>query len=174
MSPTSPLTGYLSARDLIISLGGRHIHTMQEWKETIALLNEQILQNFGSSTNLRQSMPTIDRKGYCVPHYLFKDSIPARVESNETTCPDELYAFASTTCLDSHTLDDVRTEENHSQGRGTIYCFNPKDVIELKKCGVGWDKALRNSSSCSCLEVKSIIACDREKDILICMGSVFA
>jgi S2P endopeptidase len=116
----------------------------------------------------------IDRRGYCVPYYLIKESITARVESNETTCPDELYAFASTPCLDSHMSDDVRNEENHLQGRGRIHCFNPKDVIKLKKCANSWDKSLRNSSSCSCLEVYSIIACHTQMDILICMGSIFA
>lgn len=154
--PTSPLSGYLSPRDLIISLGGTRIHTVQEWKETIALLNTMnILQNFKSSTNIEDFMTRIDRKGYCVPYYMIKESISTTLENNKTACPDEFYMFASTPCLDSHTLEDARKEQNPLQERGRICCFYPKDIMQLKKCGDGWGKGLRNRSSCSCLEDES-------------------
>lgn len=169
MSPSSPLSGYLSPRDLIISLGGTRVHTVQQWKETIGLLNTmKILQNFESSTHIEDFMARIDRKGYCVPDYLFKESITTTLENNKTTCPDEFYAFASTPCLDSDTLKDARNEENHPQERERIHCFYPKDIIQLKKCGDGWDRSLRNRSSCSCLEVNS------NKGSILCVESIFA
>lgn len=170
MAPTSPLSGYLSPRDLIISLGGTRVHTVEEWKDTIDLLNVmKILQNFESSTNIDDFMTRIDRKGYCVPHYMIKKSITATLENRKTACPDEFYAFASTPCLDSHTLEDARNEENHLQERERIHCFYPKDITQFKKCGDGWDKSLRNRSTCSCLEVKSNKAFDIQMDILICV-----
>lgn len=153
MSPLSPLSGYLSPGDLIISLEGSRIHNVQEWKETIALLNGQMLQNLANSGDFEGLKETSSRIGYCVPPHLIRESVQPQLESNNTTCPSELFAFAVNPCLDSQMLDDVSTEENHLRRNGSICCLNPKDVIRLKKCGDSGVKNGSNRSSCSCSEV---------------------
>lgn len=149
MSPKSPLAGYLAPNDLIISLDGTRIHTVQEWKETIALLNMQMLKSFGNSSDLKSSLATRGRTGYCIRSYLIKESmqIQTQWEGNSTTCPSELFAFISIPCIDPLKFDNVTLEGNHLEGRGIIHCLNPKDVIKLKKC------ANDDGSSCRCSEV---------------------
>ncbi|KAL3523227.1 hypothetical protein ACH5RR_016061 [Cinchona calisaya] len=152
VSPMSPLSSYLSPHDLIISLEGTRIHNVREWKETIALLNEQMLQNLANSGDLKGSKEFSSRIGYCVPSYLIRESVQPQLENNYTTCPNELFAFAASPCIDSPMLD-ISTEENHLRS-GSIQCLNPKDVIKLKICGNNEVKS-GNRSSCSCSEDES-------------------
>ncbi|KAL3630074.1 hypothetical protein CASFOL_023058 [Castilleja foliolosa] len=76
--PASPLSGYLSPRDVILSLEGVRVRNVVEWRRTIGSLAER---NVG--------------KGYCVPRSL---SARFQFEGNQTVCPNELIAFGSAAC----------------------------------------------------------------------------
>ncbi|CAI9090746.1 OLC1v1025574C1 [Oldenlandia corymbosa var. corymbosa] len=153
VSQKSPLAGHLAPGDLIVSLGSTRVHSVQEWKDTIALFNVQMLQ-IGSSRDFESSLAIRGRTGYCVPSYLIRGSIEIQTEwhVNDTTCPSELFPFVSIPCVNSHNFDGVTSKDNHFEGTGSIRCLNPKDVIKLKNCGN------HDRSSCSCLEDESCLS----------------
>ncbi|CAI9788039.1 unnamed protein product [Fraxinus pennsylvanica] len=51
--PMSPLSSYLSPRDIIYSLDGVRMHTAQEWMEMITLLSKQNIKDLDSSGEFR-------------------------------------------------------------------------------------------------------------------------
>ncbi|KAL9406781.1 hypothetical protein Peur_003753 [Populus x canadensis] len=106
---TSPLSGYLSPGDAIISLDGKRIHNEQDWMEITALIDEQTLQ----SSNLSKSF-----------------------EDNQSACPDDLAEFVAIQCFDPRKSDDVNIEDGLSR-RQRRHCLNAKDVVKLNKCGDG-------------------------------------
>ncbi|XP_027089359.2 membrane-bound transcription factor site-2 protease homolog isoform X1 [Coffea arabica] len=150
VSPMSPLFGYLSPHDLIISLDGTRIHNVQQWKEKVALLNWQ-LENLHNSGEYKGLTKINGRIGYCVPSYLIRNSMQLQLEGNYTSCPDELFALAASPCLNPAVLDNVSIEDNRARGSESIYCLNPMDVIKLRKCGDGV-RTLSDQRRCSCLE----------------------
>ncbi|KAL2484383.1 Peptidase M50 family protein [Forsythia ovata] len=149
--PMSPLSGYLSARDIIFSLDGIRIHTAQEWMEIIALLNKQTLKDLDSYGDFRGK----SRIGYCVPHSLIEESTNIQLNGNQTTCPKELMAFAYMSCLNPSTSEDRSSENNYQHIRETVQCLNAKDIVKLKRCGYGSAKAPRRSNGCLCSEAES-------------------
>lgn len=133
--PLSPLSGYLSAHDVIISLDEFHIHTAEEWKQIITVLTEK-------STEISNV-----QKSYCVPDSVIEKSIQIQLEGYQTYCPNELIAFAPATCLDVSNYNDGGNKFNHKKVQ-VIHCLNANDVAKHKKCV----QAHRNSSACLCSE----------------------
>lgn len=129
MHPQSPLSGYLSAHDVILSLDEFHIHTTEEWKQIITVLTEK-------STEIANV-----QKSYCVPNSAIKRSIQIQLEGYQTYCPNELIAFAPATCLDGGNKFDHKKVE-------VIHCLNAKDVAKHKKCVQS-----HRSTACLCSEV---------------------
>ncbi|XP_059656240.1 membrane-bound transcription factor site-2 protease homolog [Cornus florida] len=149
VSSSSPLSGYLSPGDLIISLDGMRIHNVQEWMEMASLLDEQALQNSNSSNDFNRFMTVNGRKGYCVPSPLMEESKDIQLINNGSICPNELTAFVTISCFDPI---DGSGEDDHQKSRESIHCLTAKDIVKLKKCGDGWMKSISNSSSCPCSE----------------------
>ncbi|XP_022853536.1 membrane-bound transcription factor site-2 protease homolog isoform X2 [Olea europaea var. sylvestris] len=149
--PMSPLSGYLSPRDIIYSLDGIRIHTAQAWMEMIALLTKQNIKELDSSGEFRGK----SRIGYCVPHSLIEESTNIQLNGNQTTCPKELIAFASMSCLDPSKSEDGSSGNSYQNMRETVQCFNAKDILTLKRCGYGSAKATRRSNRCLCSEAES-------------------
>ncbi|KAG8373760.1 hypothetical protein BUALT_Bualt11G0058700 [Buddleja alternifolia] len=147
----SPLSGYLSPHDVIFSLDDYHIHTTEEWKQTIALLTEQAHSLDSGQSNGIMNVG----KGYCVPHSLIKESTHIHFEGNQIYCPSELVAFESVSCLDLKKYPDGGNKNN--QQKESIHCLDAKDVIKLKKCIYNRVQAPRNRSQCLCSEVESCL-----------------
>ncbi|CAK9135404.1 unnamed protein product [Ilex paraguariensis] len=152
VSSISPLSGYLSPGDLIVSLDGIHIHHAQEWMDIVTLLDEQTLQNSKHYSDSENFVTVNERKGYCVPKSFFEESMHIDLKDNVTTCPNELTAFASISCFDSSTLGGVSSGD-----RKNIHCLNAKDIVKLKKCGDGWVMTVSNRSNCLCSGAESCL-----------------
>ncbi|KAJ8574344.1 hypothetical protein K7X08_026149 [Anisodus acutangulus] len=150
VSPTSPLSSYLSPGDVIISLDDIRINNVQEWSQIIAVLTERSYQNSQNHNLLENSMKRSIGKGYCIPYSLVEEGKRISLEGNEASCPDELSAFISIPCLDQAMPDDDNLEVNHQRDGSELRCFFAKDVLKLEKCGDGWGGLHRNRSSCLC------------------------
>lgn len=148
VSSESPLSGYLSPGDLIISLDGNRIHSVEEWMEMTGLLADQILQN---------SPYYSGGKGYCIPGSLIGERKHMQFIDNQTTCGNELMLFAKVSCTNSSTLNDSSGEDGNQEGRENLYCVTPKDVLDLKRCGDGWVNTVKDKSSCACSEGESCL-----------------
>lgn len=142
---TSPLSGYLSPGDVIISLDGVRIYSAQEWMEMATLVNKLAFQNIKSSGD-NQSFGTVgSQKGYCVPSSMLEDSRVELVE-NQSPCPAHLTAFVTIPCIVASMSDD-------SPNRFELaHCMNAKDVVKFQKCG-DWLTAKTNGSNCKCSQV---------------------
>ncbi|KAL6543622.1 hypothetical protein OROGR_010119 [Orobanche gracilis] len=143
--PVSPLSGYLSPNDVILSVDDYHIHTAEEWKQIDTVLTEQTTPLLASGG--RSSEITNIRKSYCVPRSLAEGSRDVQYEGHQTYCPNELTAFASVACLDNH----HGGKQKYNQKR-EIHCLNAKDVVKLRKCAYNSVEASRNDSGCLCSE----------------------
>ncbi|KAL6505461.1 hypothetical protein OROHE_022840 [Orobanche hederae] len=143
--PMSPLSGYLSPNDVILSIDDYHIHTAEEWKRIVTVLTEQTTPLLASGG--RSSEITNIRKSYCVPHSLAEESRDVQYEGNQTYCPNELTAFVSVACLDNN----HGGKQNYNQKR-EIHCLKAKDVVKLRKCAYNSVEAPRNDSGCLCSE----------------------
>ncbi|GFP91853.1 membrane-bound transcription factor site-2 protease [Phtheirospermum japonicum] len=144
--PVSPLSGYLSPRDVILSLNGVRVRDVEEWRQTIGSLTER---NVG--------------KGYCVPRSL---SARFQFEGNRTVCPDELIAFGSATCDENnyiHCLDakDVVKLQKcgspiNNNNKSDCFCSEVDEscLTPIQMPGLGWVEITysslqcRNSSGC--------------------------
>lgn len=140
---SSPLSGYLSPGDVIVSLDGVSINSAQEWMEMAALINHLALHNGNDSRYVKSIGRVNNRKGYCVPDSVLEESKKIQVIENYSGCPDDLAAFATVPCSDKSIL--------HEQ----IHCLNAKEVVKFGKCGDGWMTAKANSNSCICSQVLS-------------------
>lgn len=143
---TSPLSGYLSPGDIVISLDGVPIHSTQEWMDMATLVNKLALQNINSSEYNQSSRTVSSRKGYCVTKSVLEESKIELVDS-QYSCPDHLTAFVTIPCFGTSMSDDGypnRFEPTH--------CLNAKDVVKFGKCG-DWLTARTNGSSCVCSQV---------------------
>ncbi|XP_031287834.1 membrane-bound transcription factor site-2 protease homolog isoform X2 [Pistacia vera] len=146
---TSPLSGYLSPGDVIVSLDGTHIHNEHDWMEMASLLDRQTLQNSNLSgfTGLRA---VNGRKGYCVPNSMIEESKKIQLVDSQSGCPGEFTAFVTVECSDTSTSSDVTSEDGQSNKRESRHCLNAKDIVKLNKCGDGWMTTVTNQSSCIC------------------------
>lgn len=145
----SPVSGYLSPYDVILSLDEFRVNTAEEWKQKIAVLaNQTPLLSFGQSNEIEHV-----QKSYCVPRSLIQKSIQVPLTGDETYCPNELFAFAPITCPDTSKFDDGGNKTNHQNTGGSIHCLNAKDVIKLKKCAYDTVQVSKNNTGCLCSEV---------------------
>jgi S2P endopeptidase len=149
---TSPLSGYLSPGDAIVSLDGKRIHNDQEWMETTALIDERTLQSSNLSKSFEALAIVHQMKGYCVPTSVIEESNEMLFIENQSACPDELTEFVAVQCFNSSKSDNVNIEDGISQ-RQRRHCLNAKDVVKLNKCGDGWVTEITKGSSCLCSQV---------------------
>ncbi|KAF8390822.1 hypothetical protein HHK36_023121 [Tetracentron sinense] len=157
VSPTSPLTGYLSPGDVIVSLDGLRIHEHREWTKIISLMDEQTVQNSNYSKDFRGFPAVGFRRGYCVPKSLMEDNKKIHPVDDQFACPNELTAFVIVPCFSSSMLDDGSSEDSHQNNREGKHCLSFKDVVELKKCGDGWATTATSRSICVCSEDESCL-----------------
>lgn len=146
---TSPLSGYLSPGDAIVSLDGKLIHNDREWMETTALIDEQTLQSSNLSKSFEGLAIVHQMKGYCVPTSVIEESNEMLFIENQPACPDDLTEFVAVQCFNSSKSDNVNIEDGISQ-RQRRHCLNAKDVVKLNKCGDGWVTEITKGSSCLC------------------------
>jgi len=133
---TSPLSGYLSPGDAIVSLDGKRIHNEQDWMEITALIDEQTLQSSNLSKSFEGPATVHRMKGYCVPTFLVEEINRTFFIDNQSACPDDLAEFVAIQCFDPSKSDNVDIEDGLSR-RQRRHCLNAKDVVELNKCGEG-------------------------------------
>ncbi|GAB4830390.1 hypothetical protein Ancab_020027 [Ancistrocladus abbreviatus] len=151
VSSSSPLPGYLSPGDVIVSLDGIKIHNTQDWTELATLIEKRTMQ---SSTYLEdfKGFGTINgRRGYCGPSSLLEKS--RRIMFNQSTCSDETLTFATFPCSSSIVNHDYEggSEEDNQRVSKSMYCLNVTDVIKLKRCD-GLANTVDNGSGCICSE----------------------
>lgn len=149
---TSPLSGYLSPGDVILSLDGKQIHNGQEWMEMAALIDEQTPQNLNYSANSEGLAIAHSRKSYCVPTSMIEQNNIQSV-GNQSACPSDLTEFVAIQCFDSSTLDNVSILDGHPNRRESRHCLNAKEIVKLNKCGGGWMTEGTHGSSCVCSQV---------------------
>ncbi|XP_043702231.1 membrane-bound transcription factor site-2 protease homolog isoform X2 [Telopea speciosissima] len=157
LSSTSPLSGFLSPGDLIVSLDGLRIHDPEEWMKRISLIHKHSFLNSNYSKDSR-SLPALGcRKGYCVPSSLLEDRKNIRLNDDQLDCPIELTAFVTVPCFNSSLLDDGNTENSLHHVRESRHCLTAKDVVKLEKCGDGWPAIEMGTSSCECSQNESCL-----------------
>ncbi|KAJ6414866.1 hypothetical protein OIU84_003807 [Salix udensis] len=148
--PTSPLSGYLSPGDVIVSLDGKRIHNEQDWMEiTTVLIDEQILQSSNLSKSFEGLAIVHRMKGYCVPTTVIEESKEMLFIENQSACPDDLTGFVAVQCFNSSKSDIVSNEDGISR-RQRWHCLNARDVVKLNKCGDGWVTEITKGSSRLC------------------------
>lgn len=151
--PTSPLSGYLSPGDVIVSLDGKRIHNEQDWMEiTTVLIDEQTLQSSNLSKSFEGLAIVHRMKGYCVPTSVIEESKEMLFIENQSVCPDDLTGFVAVQCFNSSKSDIVSNEDGISR-RQRWHCLNARDVVKLNKCGDGWVTEITKGSSCLCSQV---------------------
>ncbi|XP_058197575.1 membrane-bound transcription factor site-2 protease homolog isoform X3 [Rhododendron vialii] len=149
---SSPLSGFLSSGDLVMSMDGITIHNPQEWMEVAAHIHEQTLRNSNFSNSFHFTMAN-GNKGYCVPSSLMEASTDVLLTDDQSTCPNEFTAFTTLSCSNSSMLDDGSIADKYQNSREGMHCLIAKDIVKLRKCGDGWVKSASNRSSCPCSEV---------------------
>ncbi|KZV46716.1 membrane-bound transcription factor site-2 protease-like [Dorcoceras hygrometricum] len=147
VAQSSPLSSYLSPRDVIVSLDNTLVHTTEEWRRTIMLLTEQ-----------SKLETVVGHKGYCVPHSLIQENAHTLGKGNDTTCPNEFTAFVSAPCLDSSVYDDNEPDISLLKRWESIQCLDASDVVKLKKCSYNKMETPINRSGCVCSEVESCLS----------------
>ncbi|KAK9268079.1 hypothetical protein L1049_010518 [Liquidambar formosana] len=157
VSSTSPLSGYLSRGDVIVSLDGIRVHNVQEWMEMTTLIDEQTLQFSNGSGDHQRFMEINGRKGYCVPSSLMEESKNIQLINSQSACPNKLTAFVIVSCFDPRMLDNGSSEDDHHKQRESRYCLEAKEIVKLKKCGDGWVTTVTNRSSCICSQDESCL-----------------
>lgn len=146
---TSPLSGYLSPGDVIVSLDGKRIHNKQDWMEITVLIDEQTLQSSNLSKSSEGLAIVHRRKGYCVPTSVIEESNEMLFIQNQSACPDDFTGFVAVQCFNSSKSDSVSIEDGISQ-RKRGHCLNARDVVKLNKCGDGWVTEITKGSGCLC------------------------
>ncbi|KAL3835107.1 hypothetical protein ACJIZ3_009843 [Penstemon smallii] len=148
---TSSISGYLSPRDVIVSLNDIHIHTAEDWKKIIATLADPTHSIISS-----QSGEIVNQeRGYCVPNSLIEGSTHIHFQGNQTYCPNELFPFASMPCVNSSYYNDGANESNNQEKGENIHCLDAKDVVKLNKCSYNSLQPSTNRSGCPCSEAQS-------------------
>lgn len=148
----SPLSEYLSARDVVLSVDGLKITRTDEW---IKILNQGTTARSSSTEFLEGSqryVVTSSDKGYCVPKSWMDASKNLWQIRDKLPCPDELIAFEKIISNGS-AIFTKRTgrgsDQKEVEGK---YCLIAKDVVKLRKCGNGWQKTEDDGSSSACFE----------------------
>jgi S2P endopeptidase len=153
---TSPLSGYLSVHDVILSVDGLNIKRIDEWTK---MLDKGSVEKTISREFLRGSQSygaTIFGKGYCVPNSWLDASKNLWQINDKLSCPDELTVFEKFTCNGSTAFSETDRGGGKKETEDK-YCLIAKDVVKLKKCGNGWQGTKDDESNCACLEVRFLI-----------------
>ncbi|KFK28661.1 hypothetical protein AALP_AA7G029200 [Arabis alpina] len=135
----SPLFGYLSPGDVIMSLDGIRVHKPSEWLELAAILEKQSSETSNASLYLGGSRRFHHGKGYCVPMSVIEEGFKAKMVENRFVCPGDLTAFLPVPCSNAASREDS-------------VCLDAKDIVKLNKCGDGWvtTSDTDNKSDCVC------------------------
>ncbi|XP_042515517.1 membrane-bound transcription factor site-2 protease homolog isoform X2 [Macadamia integrifolia] len=157
LSSASPLSGFLSPGDLIVSLDGLGIHDPEEWMERIALIHKDSFLNSNYSKDSRSLPVHGRRKGYCVAGSLLEDVNNILLKDDQFDCPNELAAFVNVPCFNSSFLDDGSSGNSLHHERESRHCLTAKDVVKLEKCGDGWPAIETGTSSCDCSQNESCL-----------------
>lgn len=152
MPNSSPLYGYLSPHDVILSVDGIPIHSPQEWVDLTALIDGVAFPESNYTKQNRDVREGNGEKGYCVPNVLIEGSEKIQLVDNISTCPYDFSSFTRTPCSETSLLYD-HPGDSAAIRRDHAYCLNSQEIVKLKKCGTGWLKAVTNGSSCICSEV---------------------
>ncbi|KDP34911.1 hypothetical protein JCGZ_09199 [Jatropha curcas] len=155
---SSPLSGYLSPGDVIMSLDGKRIRNEREWMEMAALVHEQAFQSSNHSETSKVLSTVHSRKGYCVLNSLIEESKKINLVGNQSTCPSDLTEFLAIKCFDPSKLDDISNEDSHLDEKQSFHCLSASDVVKLDKCGYGWSTEITNRSSCLCSQDESCLS----------------
>lgn len=151
---TSPLSEYLSAHDVILSVDGLKITRTGEW---IKILNQGTTKKSSASEFLEGSqryVATSSGKGYCVPNSWMDASKNLWQIRDQLPCPDELIAFEKVISNGSAIFTEKTGRGSGPKEGEEKYCLIAKDVIKLRKCGNGWKRTEDDESSRACLEVR--------------------
>jgi len=146
---SSPLSGYLSPGDVIMSLNGIKIRNSQEWMEMAILLQKQTL----AGTEVMKGFLSINRGMiYCASSSLVQKSERMSFMMDQTSCPKEHIAFVSIPCSDFsvHFADSAEDDILKITDHG--YCLSYADVAKLKNCGSP-GTITDSRSNCICSEV---------------------
>ena len=152
----SPLAGYLSVHDVILSVDGLNIRTTHDWMK---MLDEGSVEKTSSREFLGGSQShggTSSGKGYCVPNSWLDASKNLWQINDKLSCPDELVVFGKFTCNGSTTFSETDRGSDKKEAEDK-YCLIAKDVVKLKKCGNEWRGTKDDESNCTCLEVRFLI-----------------
>ncbi|RZC46769.1 hypothetical protein C5167_039718 [Papaver somniferum] len=147
----SPLSGYLSPGDVVISVDGIKVHSPQDWMDLIVLMNDLGLQGshlYKDSANVQKADR---RKGYCISSSWLRDNGNAQVVDHQSTCADDLTLLSTIPCFNMSVLEGRSSEDG--QGKENNACLRAKDIVDLKKCGNGWSATEKNTSRCECSQV---------------------
>ncbi|XP_020098109.1 membrane-bound transcription factor site-2 protease homolog isoform X2 [Ananas comosus] len=148
---TSPLSGYLSLHDVIVSVDGTNITNPDDWMKMMAKANSQIILGSPPLENSQSYKAIKEEKGYCVPNSWIEASKIIQEVNDNFSCPDDFVPFVQNSCINSSLSDgsNLREETEHK------HCLIAKDVIKLKKCGNGWQIIGTDGNSCICSEQES-------------------
>lgn len=150
VAPSSPLSGYLTHGDMIVSLDGSPVHDPQDWMTKMSLLDGQTLKESNYSGTFQSHMAAKGMKGYCVPRSWVEDGMHVEPVDGLFACPDELMAFKDEPCFNFSLLNDDTNNSTHKKKMGSSWCLPAKAVVKLKKCGDGWRTTGMNQSTCPC------------------------
>ena len=157
---TSPLSEYLSAHDVILSVDGMKITRTDEW---IKILNQDATAKSSGPEFLEGSqryVATSSGKGYCVPDPWMDASKNLWQIRDKVPCPDELIAFEKAISNDSAIFTEKIGRGSGQKEVEGKYCLIAKDVVKLRKCGNGWQGTEDDGSSHACFEVRALICFD--------------
>uniref|UniRef100_A0A0D9V3N0 Uncharacterized protein n=1 Tax=Leersia perrieri TaxID=77586 RepID=A0A0D9V3N0_9ORYZ len=124
---TSPLSGYLSTYDFILSVDGLNMTRSDEWMKMLAQDNVEKTRSLDLLEGYESHGATGSRKGYCVPNSWMDASKNLWKINDNLSCPDDLLFFQK---MSGKSSDKKEAEEK--------YCLIANDVVKLKKCGNGW------------------------------------
>ncbi|TVU35723.1 hypothetical protein EJB05_17626 [Eragrostis curvula] len=149
---TSPLSEYLSAHDVILSVDGLKLTRTDEW---IKVLDQGTTLKTNDPEFMEGSQryaATSSSKGYCVPNSWMDASKNLWQISNELPCPDELIAFEKMFCNGSTVFSEKTGSDSDQKQAEGKYCLIAKDVVKLRKCGNGWLRTKNDGSRCACFQ----------------------
>ncbi|XP_024005905.1 membrane-bound transcription factor site-2 protease homolog isoform X3 [Eutrema salsugineum] len=146
----SPLFGYLSPGDAIVSLDGIRVHKPSEWLELSAILDKKNSETLNASLNTGGSRRFHHGKGYCVPISLIEEGFKGKMVEQQYVCRDDLTPFLPMPCSDA-TLKDFSV------------CLDAKDIVKLSKCGDGW-------VTTSDTDTKSDCVCSQQSNLQVFHG----
>ncbi|MCL7026137.1 hypothetical protein MKW94_012278 [Papaver nudicaule] len=142
----SPLSGYLSPGDVVLSVDRIKVHGPQDWMDLIVLMNDLGLQESHIYKDFANQADK--RKGYCISSPWVQDNKNAQSVDHQSTCADDLTLFSTIACSNMSVLEGGSSEDG--QAKENNACLSAKDIVHLKKCGNGWLPTEMNITRCEC------------------------